>query len=370
MTIFFLQGLSQYDVLNNFSNEIESEFKTNGFTTKKINLLKEHQLNAQKDDVVITFNHMGLQGKILDEINKLHLKTISLIVDHPIYHQERLLTTNIQSMLIGVADKSWIESIKLLNLNIENPIFFFPNGGMITLLQPPKRSSWLKRSDRILFLGGAPKKPYKTVDDMPNSLPKDIISSVRDIYISDETKNINDVFNVTIQSMGLNLSPLQTAMIYKSTCSKIIPEKGFNDRINAIIKISHENDIIIYGQSEWASVLRSNHIKNVTLRDPISITESLSVISSHKYMLNDFGYAYYGTHERNINSILAGTIPITRRNKYTDIIFDGALPQIETFDINRKKHEYDNMFFLFNKAINHSWAQRAKILMDKISSTS
>ncbi|MEJ8679152.1 hypothetical protein P0C22_11400 [Plesiomonas shigelloides] len=364
MTIYFLQGLSQYNALNIFSDELEKGFKKNGYKTEKIDLLKNTLTNISEKDVIITFNHIGMADNLLKIINEKGIKVISLFVDHPYYHQERL-KIKIKNISIGFVCKSHLESIELLNCKIDCDYFFFPHGGIKNILSIPNTTEWNKRKNNLLFIGSLHSSNFKEINKMPESLPKKILTRIENLYIE---KNIpfDEALKTAISELTINLNNKQVELIYNSAASKLFAKKRYLARIDTIKTLSKNNKIDIYGPKTWAEFIIKNKLNNVTYCGEASLDKTSKIMQNYKFVINDINFFSHGSHERNLNIICAGSIPITYRNEYTDFLFEKSLPEINEFDKINIKASYDIINKLFKIAEKHTWEIKSKTLIERL----
>ncbi|KAB7703051.1 hypothetical protein GBN33_01445 [Plesiomonas shigelloides] len=70
MKILFLHGISKYNALNLFLDEIMLGMEMLGYDTEKINLLDDDSYTVKKDDILITFNHIGITDELISSLRR------------------------------------------------------------------------------------------------------------------------------------------------------------------------------------------------------------------------------------------------------------------------------------------------------------
>lgn len=329
MKILFLHGASKYNALNLFLDEIMLGMEMLGHNTEKIKLLDDDSYTVQKDDILITFNHIGVTDELITSLRRQKNTIVSIFVDHPYYHQERLKKTY-NEMHITFACKEHINSLNLLGLNKNCSYHFMPHGGPN---KTPKVMPWCQRNENLLLVASVPCNDHKEIQCLPSEKVVEILSSVEDEY--NNSNNMNSAIISVANKFGIKSNNTIKAL-FNASAEKLFTKKRYNDRLRALINLSKNNIIDIYGPSTWVDFIDKHNLKNINYKKEISMRESLTVIGEYKYVINDCGFFNFGCHERNLNAIMSGAMPVCYNNEYTRLAFDGLLQDIYSFKPKKK----------------------------------
>jgi len=258
MNIIIYIGQSQYDALTLFAVKLGSSLKKMNCNVHFMNLLDNDFLQVlgglietSSIDLIIAFNGIGSDIRTDDNVSIYDVKKIyylSIYVDHPCYHMERL-TNYSQYNLASFVDKKHIDFIRKYLPNVQKLSFFLPHGGIeyeevknFTLGEYRKN-----KSIDLLFAGSYMGEPDYKNRDMGFAFLGDFI----DLLIEDDYLSVDEAIEIVEKKHFLafsNLGKVQMAMLYSKGLSFVRQYRRY-----VVLKKLFESSIpiTIYGNGDY-----------------------------------------------------------------------------------------------------------------------
>jgi Uncharacterized protein conserved in bacteria len=384
-SVLIIKGQSNYDVLKLFSDELGKGFEQIGVKVYFFDLFSDTEsLTKTFAEAIsngckhaIAFNAYGYDLQIEGEsfYNYYNLTFIAILVDHPLYHANRI-KYKIDKKIITCVDREHLKFVKDF-LKDSTPVYFLPHGGFSrsnTIIENAN-----KRTD-VLFAGS-----YSSPDNIFDNW-KQYAKHIR-MYLetmSNELLNNEEetIYNVTCKYFGndfLNSEKVTLLSIFRimwevdkyvravrrTTCVTELVEAGI--------------PLTVYGDN-WEK-LKVNKTSNFIIKESVSFNYINYLASKSKIVLNVLPCFIDGSHERVFTAMLNGAVCVTDYSKYLaenfqdgkDIIFYkwkelDKLPQKITNVLNNSNQEIDIKSAYCKAEQFHTWKNRAEALMDIIQS--
>ena len=370
------KGFFQYDVVNLFAEELATALTE---LNHDVSFLDGRSSTIQQDlqttltssvDYAISFNGAGsgfdLMKSNTDSIyEKLDIKFIAILLDHPSHHLPRLDGTN---TFITSYDYSHIEYLNTI-FNQSKKIAFLPHGGNSS--KTPQNKPFSEREIPCLFAGTFinPNQQFEQLKTIPNPVIRNIImQSIEPLFSSDGVP-METIITRLAQELKIDL--LEEVAIYREFTSYIrlldVFIKGYK-RLQTLSKLDdHGIPVTIIGNN-WPPQQFSNHqIMLATSYDKI-----LELMTNSKLVMN-MGLVPNGSHERVFSASLNGAVVLSDYNPYFASTFNDAIllykfSELELLPelIKKALANTDQLETMAKKATfisqQHTWKQRGQEL--------
>ncbi|WP_195962663.1 glycosyltransferase family protein [Clostridium tyrobutyricum] len=375
-----LKGLSQYDALRLFAEELYKSFIKLKVETVVIDMTKKNWIEVLENELrigcnfVLAFNGIGSDLRIKNNsiYNVLGIPYIGIYVDHPIYHIERL-SNNINKYIVTVVDKKHID---FLNNYFDKDKFlikkFLPHGGIENKLGFNEKQ-FNFRNNNILFSGtykGIPVRQWLNIDNLfLKSFIEDVFNARTEFMSIEESVDyVIKQRNMTIRNDILNKIKLYSIQ-YIDAYDK---SKIRFDILKYVLECGINIDI--YGNGSWNEI--SDSYTNANYKGDITMNDLIGLYSNYKVTLNDNNNFRNGSHERIFNAVSNGCQCITSKSSYYDKIFDKdksiikySRNNFENLDINIKKAIKPEAYYNIRETRqyvlnNHLWINRAQEILN------
>ncbi|NDO81610.1 hypothetical protein CJP72_12800 [Citrobacter sp. NCU1] len=378
MNIILLKGASQYDALRLFADEVEKGLKSLSHRVTMIDMLTEEglvDLNkavSKPFDFILNFNGIFTEDPgFVDFINTENVTVFSIFVDHPKY-QTRRVTSAIKRHIQTFVCASHLEAADIINNTGNNLLYFLPHGGIKSDFKL-KRSDFINRSNKLLYIATCYEDPKKAPWESTNNRQQALLSKVLYDGLM-KGFSYEESFRNALKSVKLLPQNEQFRKLYESMFDVYTYFRAKN-RFK-VIKTLLDNGIEIdcYGGGNWKEMFGRN--KNFSYLGALSMEETLQKMQEYKFTLNDVCFFPYGSHERTFNAMLNGSVIVNHQSHYYKEIFNGD--EGVFFDSNnlddaimRLKdlmQNQDKAFSVASKgydvAQNHTWKERARQIID------
>ncbi|WPZ18076.1 hypothetical protein UM396_16165 [Geobacillus subterraneus] len=158
-TIVLYNGQSQYDVLRYFIQDLAASFQQLGFDVEIIDLLSsswiaelERVLKEKKVFFFLSMNAMGIDIKVGSEslYDHLNIPLFSFLVDHPMYHINRL-NQGVNNLIVSTVDQTHLAFLRTFLSGAYSKVFI-PHGSSYNEF-PVHSKPIQERKIDILFVG-------------------------------------------------------------------------------------------------------------------------------------------------------------------------------------------------------------------------
>lgn len=293
----------------------------------------------------------------------------------PVFYSTKMMGS--KNFILGNVDRFECEFAKEYGAS---HVFFFPHGADPSL-QPPAET---KRPFDISFCGSCydhetARRQYHQRFDKTTCK---VIDEAIEIVLSD---NCTPVFAALKQALAANGMEPSLAMIEPLYLLVDTSVRGI-DRLNLIRSIKDVN-VHIFGSSvwgtnetktqEWKELLGDQ--PNVIVHPRVFFKDALEIMKQSKFTLNSMPFFKNGSHERILNSLVCGALPITSDNLWVRENFseeDLIVYQPKLWgDINQRIWHFLSEDFSRQEAVekgrakvlkSHTWDIRAKQLLDSV----
>ncbi|VBB05510.1 glycosyl transferases group 1 [Lucifera butyrica] len=327
MRVILLKGQSQYGVLRAFIDQIADALGELGIEASIVDLAEDAEgirnlvkKFSREVDFVFSFNLVGAALMIQQELffNIMKVPFVSVLVDHPVHHWERL-HCGLQSMLLGAVDKGGIEFINTFVPEIKN-LYFLPQGAIVS----PDPVRILKPAERKIqvFMPGT----YYSVND--------VYAEIKAIPSEDARNLLDAIIDQVLSEAGLSItaaaeSVLRSNQIYSFELLKqLLPLFGIADRFiracrreTAMIRLIQQNVKVTVCSHGWK---RAKYAEHLDIYPEQPVLELIQLTRQAKVCV-DVGVSYtYGGHERSLTSMLNYTpVVVQRAGFYEDCFEEG-----------------------------------------------
>lgn len=377
------KGQSQYGTLKFFTEQLHHSFKGMGFNSAMIDLTSPKWMSQLQDELNIggsffcSLNGIGSDLRINGESlpNILGIPFISIYVDHPYHHMQRL-SQPIKKHIVTVVDKKHHaflqEYFKPDHFAVSA---FLPHGGIQNDQLVFSQEQFVGRSNTILFTGsykGAPEQSWKSLD---NPFYADLIDEV--FLARSGVMTIEDAFEYVLAHRNLHLSS-DIRKKLKLLCVHSIDKYATSSNRHRLLQelIEHNFNVDIYGNRDWVDFVHK--CKNVNYKGNVQMKDLIDLYCSYKITVNDNNNFNHGSHERVFNSIANGCYCVTAESSYyqEELNGIGAVLQYSRADygtlaekINSILQDNDYAYSVIEKSRqrvidHHLWSHRAQTILD------
>lgn len=316
--VLLIKGLSQYDAMRQYIDEIEIGFRLAGYNTIVLDALDisyEFQLNELvniiKIDFIFTCN--AIMTNLISEIPDAIY--VTYLCDHPAAHRERLKCMD-EKAVVFTCDAFHARYIEKYYLNIKNVMFVPLSGSYIQ-----KEVPYEERKRDVVFTGTYrdPKEFYE------KSIPK--FTGVLKIFVE---FMLNDIINNPNQTLD---ECLHRALIR----NKIeVTNEEFDELVNNFLSIDAyarcyyrdkivrelvESGIKIHVFGNGWENFKSKNLENLIIEGGNSYIARKAVADA-KISLNIMPWFKAGFQERIATAMLSGSIAVTDGSLYINENFE------------------------------------------------
>lgn len=380
MNIILLKGASQYDALRIFVDALANGFKSLGHRATVIDMLSDGAIDSLNKVVSKEFDFIINLNGIFNEdpgfanfINNVNAVVVSIFVDHPYYQRNRVATTIKRNIQTFVCESHLDAANIIAGENGDRLFYFLPHGGLMNDDFKLKRSDFIKRKNKVLYIGSCYNQSLSTPwDSMSNHQHALLSKAIYDGLVNG--LSYEESFNVSLKYLKCHPQDEISKKLYMSMFDVYFYFRAKNrfETIEAMLKDGIEIDC--YGSGDWNEMF--GKYKNFSYFGMLSMHESLKKIQEYKFTLNDVCFFPYGSHERTFNAMLNGSVIINYNSHYYKEVFndrEGIFFDAQSLSevITRVKSlmgNHDEAFSIANNgytaAQKHTWKDRAKQIAD------
>ncbi|MCP4218683.1 MAG: glycosyltransferase family 1 protein [bacterium] len=306
-------GRNKYNVLNSFAkqlgvafNELGREVHLIDFDEKdlKAQLAQTMELNA---DFMVFFNSVG-SDMLHSFINLLRIPFVSLMVDNPVYHLERL-SGQVKSHLVTYVDHSYLRfHQKYLPPHLGN--YFLAHAGS-RLPEPVEDIEFAERPIPILFAGSYWNPDYyrqllTEIQPPASLLVKDAVAEI----LEGDCKTIDDSLDRALKKKDLAITDIKENQKLQVLISNYIRSFRRTECLRKCAESDHEVHVI--GDNWHKCPLKDQ----LAIHPEANFTRILELIGRAKILLNISAVVPEGSHERVFSGMLNGAAVLTDKNDY------------------------------------------------------
>lgn len=336
MNIVLYKGNFNYNVVNYFVDELEDKLKSRGYNVFVVDLedCKKDEvyqlLINEKINLILSFN--GINVLSVDVYEKLNIIFGMLLVDHPLYHLNRIKAFKSKNTFVSVLDEG---STATVEKYIDNNIILthLMHGGSYDKLQSKNKKY------NVVMLGGLKKPPIdkvkkmiKNIDSYGGRLGSDIKELLREDYKTTLDEKIEETFRkYNIQEELLKTEGFQLLLSYiYTTIDEYGRIKCRYDTLKTLLE--HDIEVDYFGNCTCDDFDKFDNFIN---HGAVSYEEALSIMANSKILVNTIGYFKNGSHERVFSAMLNKALVISNINHFSYDIYKHK-ENIVYFDPNDK----------------------------------
>lgn len=374
MNILLVKGITQYEVLNFFIDELAKEFEKLGHNVYNCTLTDASQLQLEiiqraNIELVVNMNAMytGIWNKLLRNQDCL---IWNFFVDHPMYLISRI-NQLWDNQISSFVDYEHIEYVKKYFPHMRN-LIYMPHAGLKSL----RNIEYSDRKFDVVFMGS-----YTEIQSFSKEFSKYSDDMQNVFYKVSEQMSLGQG---TLDELFLNEMIKRGVIIEKDEVPNITEELIFLDkfvrnfnRVAMIEEVAKNNiHIDIYGNG-WEKY-DNQYPEYIRIHKAISFDETINIMSNAKIVLNNMPLFRNGSHERVFTSMLCGALCISEKNVYLDQQFESN-EDIVFFTYDRLSELPEKILYYlanqnnanriarnaFNKVNSkHTWFQRANQILE------
>lgn len=326
--ILIFKGTGQYGSMEYFSESLYKSFKK---TDKEVKLLDfstvkgtaiYEELVAFKPDITIGFNSMMVTINNMKHYKFLNLKHLAILVDHPVYHLKDM-DLNHKDLFISCVDESGVNySHNKLQFNNS----FLLNHGIDKDIE-------FKNKDKefdVVFFGSINncedrREKWKNIFN-----PKicELLDKAIEIGIEEPNKPVNLILEVIMNYFGYKFDKETDLQFDYALIPEIESYLREYFRLKFIQSIK-KHKVTVFGNGINTNILNK---ENIVLKNPVDFNESIKIMQKSKISLNCTVVTMYkGSHERPLNSAMAGSVVLSN---YSPFFYDTFKNNASLVDIN------------------------------------
>ncbi len=374
MNILLVKGISQYGVLDYFTDALAEAFQQMGHSVCIYDLthrtkLKTEVIKKSKIELAISMNgiNAGTWGNL---INNQECLIWNFFVDHPMYHTSRIYQLW-DNQICSFNDYDHVNYIRKYFSHIKD-VVFMPHAG----IKSPIDIEYLDRELDVVFMGS-----YTDIQSVSEEFQK-YNEEMQNVFfnIAEQLSlghgTMEDLLLREMENKGINLDNDELIDLIEELSFLDRYVRDFN-RVAMLEEVARNNiHIHVYG-SGWEKY-ENIYSDYIHIHKAISFDETIQIMGNAKIVLNNLPLFRNGSHERVFTSMLCGALCISEKNIYLENQFiDGE--DIVFFSYERLSELPDKiLYFLENqdKACRiarsgyekankkHTWLHRANQILE------
>lgn len=342
MKIVIYKGVSQYQALRVFADELARNLEKMGAKVLVLDFEKKGEeqkllgLIGNSYDMILSMNGLNADLRISSGEylhNLVDAPFYAYIVDHPLYHHERL-RARLKNYHVFCVDSSYAEYVRKYYPQIQSADIVYQGGikGSTLRNEVPAAICAMEcvnsenegrmpqekhPRDSVVFMG-----TYRDLEEVTN-----------EISMADETVQgvVCGMIEAMLDEPGLTL---------EASLEKVLLEAGivlslmdFADTMNAahfadkyvrtyyrklVVKCLVEKGIQVhvYGKN-WEKLQKEcQHPENLIVHEPVGYLEALQIYREALIVLNIMPWSKNGIHDRLLNAMLSGTLVVSDESTY------------------------------------------------------
>lgn len=314
--VLIFKGTGQYGSMEYFSESLYKAFKKTDNNVKLLDFSDVKgaalydELVTFKPDLTIGFNSMMVSINNIKHYKYLNLRHLAIFVDNPVYHLKDI-DLDCNNLYISCVDE---DRLNYLNNKINFNNSFLMYHGVDKDIQFNYKDKELD----IVFFGSINNYELRREKWKQIFNPKicEMLDKSIELGIEEPNKPVDLILKNTMDYFGYKFDK-ETDLQFDYA---LIPEidNYLRDyfRLKFINSIER-NKITIFGNCSDTSLLNN---KNIILKNPVSFSDSIKIMQKSKISLNcTIVGMYNGSHERPLNSAMAGSLVLSN---YSPFFYD------------------------------------------------
>ncbi|MBC2607973.1 glycosyltransferase [Pelagicoccus albus] len=313
--IILYKGDSQYGVMHRFIDDIAEAYRELGH---KVDIVSLGDSNPQSDQEVIKalsgekplfalgINGVGefaIDGKSIYDIGAF--PHVSWLMDHPVWHMERLERGAEKFKVVGVVDDDHLAFFQAAFPSPPSTVFL-PHGGCLARSPTPA-----ERDLDIVFSGsGVDPKTQRESWASKSEEERQLLEAAAEIGLSSYGLPLLDVVTKCFETLGLKPS----RELFLSSMVEVDRYLRAERRLADLRALDDAGVAVDLFGNGWEFAGFTTH----RLHGPVDFDESLNLLQRSKLALNVSDFFASGSHDRVFSSMLNGAVPLTTGSNYFD----------------------------------------------------
>ena len=313
--ILVLLGRTQYDVLIRFAEKIVQGFQDLGIKVDIIDARESMVFDIRKYnteyDLFFSFNGMGDYSLLEEIIDNDNIMTWRFFVDHPLYHDLRLLNGH-RNTIMSFIDRNHVSYVKRMYTNTPY-VYFMPHAGELMDNNVP----FDQRRHNISFFGsyGTCDSYYSSIEKYDENMKKLIATIAERLYV--ETSNSMEyILDEELRNRGIVLTKEE----FRATMAELdfvydyVRNRKRHKVINTLLSAGYKVDVFGNG---WEN-FESDSKYNLCMHGQVDYITAMNEMANSKIVLNVMPLYADGSHERVFTVMGLKTIIITDASAYLE----------------------------------------------------
>ncbi|MEE1100775.1 MAG: FkbM family methyltransferase [Agathobacter sp.] len=369
-------GVSQYGVLNNFTERLAEGFRKCGVKVDIVDLNELEQsdsyIKCDEYDMFFSFNSLFTEPGIELITNNKNVLIWSYMVDHP-YSLDTQMLENRRYHIVSCVDRKHVKYLDEFYYNNQWRCFM-PHGGTVL----DNDITPLKEND-VSILGSIQVEvidEFKKKTSEVNDIMRRIICNIVDLLIYDNTQTLDGALKNELMHYEIELQE-EEFRILVGELNYIDAYVRLNKRVN-VVKFLVDNGIAVHVYGKGWKELNISDSENLFIHDMVEYEQALEIISKSKIVVNIMPLFTDGSHERVLDTMGQKTICFSDKSIFLEENFEDEreiffysmqnLPEL----VNKVKKvlacQYDVEGIIkraYQKVCSfHTWDKRAQEVLD------
>lgn len=327
--IILYKGQSQYGALRVHIDQLARAFNNMGHEAVIVDFMDSKPVDKLENELKIGCNFFFALNAIESDLkigsksiyDILNIPYITLLVDHPNYHIERL-SNNISKYVVACLDKGHLKFIsQYFDRNKFRVTSFMPPAGNYAEGKDDENIQDFERNRDIplLFTGsfrGIPEKRWTGNDSALRGLTEDVC----DCALGSEYVDIGEAYDYVMDQKGLSFSLEQDRKIRRYIIQNVDGYIAALNRYRFLDTLSNAGiRVDIYGNG-WDEIVK--RWKSFTFHETGSVSNTIKLLRRTKISLSTNNNFASGGHERVFNSMLNGASVVSDTSRFYENEFE------------------------------------------------
>ncbi|AWO74740.1 glycosyltransferase family 1 protein [Geobacillus thermoleovorans] len=381
-TIVLYNGQSQYGVLRYFIQDLAASFQRLGFEVKIIDLLAsswiaelERVLREKEVFFFLSMNAMGIDIKVGDKslYNHLNIPLFAFLVDHPMYHINRL-NQGVKNLIVSTVDQAHLSFLRTFLNGVYSKVFI-PHGSSYHEVSVSSKTIEERKID-ILFVGTFTNPDHfrKQWTDCDKYIGK-LFDAIMEKYLYTHNQTLIDIAESVFVDYGIDQEYMHHVNFWSHLVNVDLYIRN-RRRMEAVLETAKlDARFEVYGNG-WETLFTNHH--SIKLNRAIGFGDVYEKMRDSKLVLNVLPNFVHGGHERIFTTMLNGSVSLTDNNLFLESEFkdgeDLLLYSFAPYPHARIQSFLDDKVTLQKIAENgrkkvmekHTWLARAEKIVETV----
>lgn len=327
MKIVIYKGASQYQALRVFADELARNLLKMGVQVLVLDFEKKGEaqkllgLIGNSYDMILSMNGLNADlrvssGEYLH--NLVDAPFYAYIVDHPLYHHERL-RARLKNYHVFCVDSSYAEYVRKYYPQIQSADIIYQGGTGGRRPQGEVSAPFEEEAlrDSVVFMG-----TYRDLEEVTNEISRadetvqGVVCGMIEAMLDEPSLTLEGSLEKVLREAGITLSLKDFAdtmnaahfadkyvrTYYRKLVVKCLVEKGIA--------------VHVYGKNWEKLKSECQHPENLMVHGPVGYLEALKIYEEALIVLNIMPWSKNGIHDRLLNAMLSGAMVVSDESSY------------------------------------------------------